>query len=234
MRKTIRGFPLTLLLLLAALCLMACGSTKVATTSKSEAMTEVVQEVASAVIQAETAHAEQQSVQQQVETQLTTTKQEESESVPAEMSSLTVPTQNLLDLPDGASYNASEGRSTVSATRKGNNIVLEGKCGSLERRVRSYEQTVFRQCSTIDSLTNVILAQQDTIAKYEAEEVARSAVTEEVEQTVKKPSNWHKWLFGGVLLGVALSIAACVLWKRTRFGLIVKTVISKITRLWQK
>jgi len=33
---------------------------------------------------------------------------------------------------------------------------------------------------------------------------------------------------------VALSIAACVLWKRTRFGLIVKTVISKITRLWQK
>lgn len=235
MRKTIRGFPHTLLLLLAVLCLMACGSTKVATTSKSEAMNEVVQEVASAVIQAEAARAEQQqSVQQQVETQLTTTKQEAAEAVPAETSSLTVPTQNLLDLPDGASYNASEGRSTVSATRKGDNIVLEGKCGSLERRVKSYEQTVFRQCSTIDSLTNVILAQQDTIAKYEAEEVARSAVTEEVEQTVKRPSNWHKWLFGGVLLGVALSIAACVLWKRTRFGLIVTSIISKITKLCQK
>lgn len=234
MRKTIRGFPLTLLLLLAALCLMACGSTKVATTSKSEAMTEVVQEVASAVIQAETAHAEQHSVLHQVETQQTTTKSEDMEVVPAQTSSLTVPTQNLLDLPEGASYNASEGRSSVEAKRQGDNIVITGNCDSVARRSWRFEQTVFRQCSTIDSLRNVILDQQKLIDEYEALEKARSGTTEQVEQTVKKPSNWHKWLLGGVVLGVALCIAVRILWNRTRLGSIIKTLINKVTKLWQK
>lgn len=234
MRKTIRGFPLTLLLLLAALCLMACGSTKVATTSKSEAMTEVVQEVASAVIQAETAHAEQHSVLHQVETQQTTTKSEDTEVVPAQTSSLTVPTQNLLDLPEGASYNASEGRSSVEAKRQGDNIVITGNCDSVARRSWRFEQTVFRQCSTIDSLRNVILDQQKLIDEYEALEKARSGTTEQVEQTVKKPSNWHKWLLGGVVLGVALCIAVRILWNRTRLGSIIKTLINKVTKLWQK
>lgn len=234
MRKTIRGYPLMLLLLLVTLCQVACGPTKVATTSKSEAVDEVVQEVASAVTQAEVEHAEQQAVQRQQETEQKITKQEVTEPVPAETSSLEIPTQNLLDLPEGASYNASSGRSSVEAKRVGNNIKVTSKCDSLARRVTFYEQTVFRQSNTIDSLGMVILAQQTTIAQYEAEAVARSAVTEEEEQTEKRASNWHKWLLGGVLLGVALSIAACILWKRTRLGVIIKIVINKIAKLWQK
>ena len=233
MRKTIRGFPLMLLLLLAMTCLASCSATK-STSSKSETMDEVVQEVASAVIQAETAHAEQHSVLHQVETQQTTTKSEDTEVVPAQTSSLTVPTQNLLDLPEGASYNASEGRSSVEAKRQGDNIVITGNCDSVARRSWRFEQTVFRQCSTIDSLRNVILDQQKLIDEYEALEMARSGTTEQVEQTVKKPSNWHKWLLGGVVLGVALCIAIRILWNRTRLGSIIKTLINKVTKLWQK
>lgn len=233
MRKTIRGFPLMLLLLLAMTCLASCSATK-STSSKSETMDEVVQEVASAVIQAETAHAEQHSVLHQVETQQTTTKSEDTEVVPAQTSSLTVPTQNLLDLPEGASYNASEGRSSVEAKRQGDNIVITGNCDSVARRSWRFEQTVFRQCSTIDSLRNVILDQQKLIDEYEALEMARSGTTEQVEQTVKKPSNWHKWLLGGVVLGVALCIAVRILWNRTRLGSIIKTLINKVTKLWQK
>lgn len=233
MRKTIRGFPLMLLLLLAMTCLASCSATK-STSSKFETMDEVVQEVASAVIQAETAHAEQHSVLHQVETQQTTTKSEDTEVVPAQTSSLTVPTQNLLDLPEGASYNASEGRSSVEAKRQGDNIVITGNCDSVARRSWRFEQTVFRQCSTIDSLRNVILDQQKLIDEYEALEKARSGTTEQVEQTVKKPSNWHKWLLGGVVLGVALCIAVRILWNRTRLGSIIKTLINKVTKLWQK
>ena len=233
MRKTIKGFPLMLLLLLATTCLASCSATK-STSSKSETMDEVVQEVASAVIQAETAHAEQHSVLHQVETQQTTTKSEDTEVVPAQTSSLTVPTQNLLDLPEGASYNASEGRSSVEAKRQGDNIVITGNCDSVARRSWRFEQTVFRQCSTIDSLRNVILDQQKLIDEYEALEMARSGTTEQVEQTVKKPSNWHKWLLGGVVLGVALCIAIRILWNRTRLGSIIKTLINKVTKLWQK
>ena len=233
MRKTIRGFPLMLLLLLAMTCLASCSATK-STSSKSETMDEVVQEVASAVIQAETAHAEQHSVLHQVETQQTTTKSEDTEVVPAQTSSLTVPTQNLLDLPEGASYNASEGRSSVEAKRQGDNIVITGNCDSVARRSWRFEQTVFRQCSTIDSLRNVILDQQKLIDEYEALEMARSGTTEQVEQTVKKPSNWHKWLLGGVVLGVALCITIRILWNRTRLGSIIKTLINKVTKLWQK
>lgn len=222
-----------LLLLLAMTCLASCSATK-STSSKSETMDEVVQEVASAVIQAETAHAEQHSVLHQVETQQTTTKSEDTEVVPAQTSSLTVPTQNLLDLPEGASYNASEGRSSVEAKRQGDNIVITGNCDSVARRSWRFEQTVFRQCSTIDSLRNVILDQQKLIDEYEALEMARSGTTEQVEQTVKKPSNWHKWLLGGVVLGVALCIAVRILWNRTRLGSIIKTLINKVTKLWQK
>ena len=222
-----------LLLLLAMTCLASCSATK-STSSKSETMDEVVQEVASAVIQAETAHAEQHSVLHQVETQQTTTKSEDTEVVPAQTSSLTVPTQNLLDLPEGASYNASEGRSSVEAKRQGDNIVITGNCDSVARRSWRFEQTVFRQCSTIDSLRNVILDQQKLIDEYEALEMARSGTTEQVEQTVKKPSNWHKWLLGGVVLGVALCIAVRILWNRTRLGTIIKTLINKVTKLWQK
>ena len=233
MRETPRGFALMLLLLLAMTCLASCSATK-STSSKSETMDEVVQEVASAVIQAETAHAEQHSVLHQVETQQTTTKSEDTEVVPAQTSSLTVPTQNLLDLPEGASYNASEGRSSVEAKRQGDNIVITGNCDSVARRSWRFEQTVFRQCSTIDSLRNVILDQQKLIDEYEALEMARSGTTEQVEQTVKKPSNWHKWLLGGVVLGVALCIAVRILWNRTRLGSIIKTLINKVTKLWQK
>lgn len=222
-----------LLLLLAMTCLASCSATK-STSSKFETMDEVVQEVASAVIQAETAHAEQHSVLHQVETQQTTTKSEDTEVVPAQTSSLTVPTQNLLDLPEGASYNASEGRSSVEAKRQGDNIVITGNCDSVARRSWRFEQTVFRQCSTIDSLRNVILDQQKLIDEYEALEKARSGTTEQVEQTVKKPSNWHKWLLGGVVLGVALCIAVRILWNRTRLGSIIKTLINKVTKLWQK
>ena len=222
-----------LLLLLAMTCLASCSATK-STSSKSETMDEVVQEVASAVIQAETAHAEQHSVLHQVETQQTTTKSEDTEVVPAQTSSLTVPTQNLLDLPEGASYNASEGRSSVEAKRQGDNIVITGNCDSVARRSWRFEQTVFRQCSTIDSLRNVILDQQKLIDEYEALEMARSGTTEQVEQTVKKPSNWHKWLLGSVVLGVALCIAVRILWNRTRLGSIIKTLINKVTKLWQK
>ena len=222
-----------LLLLLAMTCLASCSATK-STSSKSETMDEVVQEVASAVIQAETAHAEQHSVLHQVETQQTTTKSEDTEVVPAQTSSLTVPTQNLLDLPEGASYNASEGRSSVEAKRQGDNIVITGNCDSVARRSWRFEQTVFRQCSTIDSLRNVILDQQKLIDEYEALEMARSGTTEQVEQTVKKPSNWHKWLLGGVVLGVTLCIAVRILWNRTRLGSIIKTLINKVTKLWQK
>lgn len=156
------------------------------------------------------------------------------EVVPAQTSSLTVPTQNLLDLPEGASYNASEGRSSVEAKRQGDNIVITGNCDSVARRSWRFEQTVFRQCSTIDSLRNVILDQQKLIDEYEALEKARSGTTEQVEQTVKKPSNWHKWLLGGVVLGVALCIAVRILWNRTRLGSIIKTLINKVTKLWQK
>lgn len=156
------------------------------------------------------------------------------EPVPEETSSMEIPTQSLLNLPEGASYNAAEGRSSVNATRKGDNIVITGKCDSLARQTKSFEQTVFRQCNTIDSLSNVILNQQRIIAEYEVAETARSGTTEEIEQTIKKASNWHKWLFGGVLLGVALSIATSLLCKHTRLGLIVQTVISKITSIWQK
>lgn len=221
------------LLLLAMICLASCGATK-ATTSNSERVTEVSQISGSVAHLGEAAHAVQQATQQQEQMASTTTMQSFAEAVPEQTSSLEIPTQNLLDLPEGASYRANEGRSSVEARKSGDNIVLTGKCDELARQVTTYEQTVFRQRSAIDSLRNVIHAQQESIAKFEGEAKARDETITMLEQTYKKPNRWYRWLIAGVLLGVALDIVIRILWNRTRFGTIIKTVINKVTKLWQK
>lgn len=150
MKNRIRGIPLVVLL--AALLMAACGAIK-NTTSEQTASSEqssfgVQLEAQAAAVRDTHRHA-----QQQTQTDSTTTRREYAEPVPEERTDMTIPTQSLLDLPDGAKYSAQNGRASIEAERQGDKIVVRGRCDSIARRCTYFENRVFRQRVLIDSLT---------------------------------------------------------------------------------
>ena len=157
-----------------------------------------------------------------------TVRQETTEGIAAAEVQMTIPMQNLLDLPEGAQYSDRNGRASVAAKRSGGNLIITSRCDSIARLCKIYESTVFRQRCLIDSLEQSNDMYKDSLAKEQYNATARSGTTEQNSIEEYRPSAWHKWLFSGIIIGVALSIIASVLWRRTRLGLVIKCLIGKI------
>lgn len=64
------------------------------------------------------------------------------EPIPAQEAALTIPFQNLLDLPEGAGYRHRDGRASVDIRRQGDSLTVTGHCDSLMRRCLFYEEEV--------------------------------------------------------------------------------------------
>ena len=150
MKNRIRGIPLVVLLV--ALLMAACGAIK-NTTSEQTASSEQSSFGVQLEAQAATVRDTHRHAQQQTQTDSTTTRREYAEPVPEERTDMTIPTQSLLDLPDGAKYSAQNGRASIEAERQGDKIVVRGRCDSIARRCTYFENRVFRQRVLIDSLT---------------------------------------------------------------------------------
>lgn len=221
MKNRIRGIPLVLLLV--ALLTAACGAIKNAT-SEQTTSTQSAFRSAEFEAQAAAAHDVQRHAQEQTLAEQTTTRREYAESVPEESAITTIPTQSLLDLPDGAKYSAQNGRASVEAERQGDNIVVRGRCDSIARRCAYFENSVFRQRILIDSLT----ARLDKVQAYRARAdsllAAVSAVYHAAEHTEKPPSTWGRWFLLGLLAGGA---ASAMLTKTNP----LKTIVSLIKRI---
>jgi len=132
--------------------------------------------------------------------------------------------QNLRDLPDGAKYAAQNGRASVEAERQGENIVVTGKADSIARRCLYFENQVFRQRQSLDSLNRLLLTSQAANEQLSTLAVARSGTAQTVETTRKPPVIWHWWLLTGFLAGGA---AAAWLTKTNP----LKTVYSLIKKI---
>ena len=78
------------------------------------------------------------------------------EPVPAQEATLTIPFQNLLDLPEGAGYRHRDGRASVDIRRQGDSLAVTGHCDSLMRRCLFYEEEVFRRQVREDSLLQTV------------------------------------------------------------------------------
>ena len=115
MKNRIRGIPLVLLLV--ALLTAACGAIK-NTTSEQTASSEQSSFGAQLEAQAAAVHDTHRHAQEQTQTDSTTTRREYTEPVPEERTDMTIPTQSLLDLPDGAKYSAQNGRASIEAERQ--------------------------------------------------------------------------------------------------------------------
>ena len=101
MKNRIRGIPLVLLLV--AVLMAACGAIK-NTTSAQTSLLQQSNSSAQLEAQAAAVHDTHRHVQEQTQTDSTMTRREDAEPVQEERTEKTVPTQNLLDRPDGAKY----------------------------------------------------------------------------------------------------------------------------------
>lgn len=221
MKNRIRGIPIVLLLV--ALLTAACGAVK-NTAREQEISTQSTFRNAELEAQAAAAHDVQHHAQEQMLAEQTTTRREYAEPVPEESATATIPTQNLLNLPDGAKFSAQNGRASVEAERQGDNIVVRGRCDSIARRCAYFENSVFRQRVLIDSLT----ARLDEVQAYRARAdsllAAVSAAYHAAEHTEKPPSVRGRWFLLGLLAGGA---ASALLTKTNP----LKAIVSLIKRI---
>ncbi len=202
MKNRIRGIPLVLLLV--AVLMAACGAIK-NTTSEQTSLLQQSNSSAQLEAQAAAVHDTHRHVQEQTQTDSTMTRREYAEPVPEERTDMTIPTQNLLDLPDGAKYSAQNGRASIEAERQGDKIVVRGRCDSIARRCTYFENRVFRQRVLIDSLTVRLDEMQAYQARADSLLAAVSAAYHAAEYTKKPPSGWYWWLLVGFLAGGAAS-----------------------------
>ncbi len=218
MKNRIRGIPLVFLLV--ALLTAACGAVK-NTVSEQTTSTQSAFRNAELEAQAAAAHGVQRHAQEQMLAEQTTIRREYAEPVPEESATATIPTQNLLNLPDGAKYSAQNGRASVEAERQGDNIIVRGRCDSIARRCAYFENSVFRQRLLIDSLTARLEEMSVYRARADSLLAAVSAAYHAVEHTEKPPSAWGRWFLLGVLAGGA---ASALLTKTNPLKSIVKLI----------
>jgi hypothetical protein len=64
--------------------------------------------------------------------------------IPEKRVILTVPIQNLLNLPSGAAFSGKNGRANVAVTVQGDTIVVEARCDSLQALCEYYERELTR------------------------------------------------------------------------------------------
>lgn len=218
MKNRIRGIPLVLLLV--ALLTAACGAIK-NTTSEQTASSEQSSFGAQLEAQAAAVHDTHRHAQEQTQTDSTTTRREYTEPVPEERTDMTIPTQSLLDLPDGAKYSAQNGRASIEAERQGDKIVVRGRCDSIARRCTYFENRVFRQRVLIDSL----MARLDEMQAYRARVdslLSAAALTRRTDERMKRPpATWYRWLLAGFLAG---GTATALLTKTNPLKSIVKLI----------
>ena len=208
------------MLLLVAVLMAACGAIK-NTTSEQTSLLQQSNSSAQLEAQAAAVHDTHRHVQEQTQTDSTMTRREYAEPVPEARTDMTIPMQNLLDLPDGAKYSAQNGRASVEAERGGDHIVVRGRCDSIARRCTYFENRVFRQRVLIDSLTSRLNEMQAYRARADSLLAAVSAAYHAAEHTEKPPSVWYRWLLIGFLAGGA---ASALLTKTNPLKAIVKLI----------
>lgn len=121
-----------------------------------------------------------------------------------------IPVAAVAELPDGASYTASEGRATAQLTRVGGNIKVEARCDSVARLCEIYRCIALDYMSTNDSL-------RKEVTKLDAK---RKELQENLDKQTKPPfSHASAWLFSLLaVLCVCILIAVLKPFKRKENG----------------
>lgn len=126
---------------------------------------------------------------------------EESQTVPESSATLRTTLTSLRDLPDGASYRASDGRASIELRREGDEVYATGHCDSIERLYRYYLFTSLRQSETVDSL-EWELDRSISRQAFLARELAAMKAGQAASSGSPSCSRWP-WLIAGCVAGLA-------------------------------
>ena len=181
------------------LALASCAAQKeTATSSRSLSVRETVAvNVADSIRQM--AVTAQQSRHSQTGSSLTSFK-EESQTVPESSATLRTTLTSLRDLPDGASYRASDGRASVELRREGDEVYATGHCDSISRLYRYYLSMSLHQSETVDSLQwefDRSVSRQAFLAR----ELAAMKAGQAASSGSPSCSRWP-WLIAGCVAGL--------------------------------
>lgn len=173
--------PTVASIVITALCLGACSTSKKAQ-SASQAV-ETRQKVERTVMDS---------------TREVTVVRQQAVTVPESKVTVTIVKDSLLRLPEGASWTGRSGQANVNVQRRAATdgkpevIVVEATCDSLQLQCERYEQTIATQQRAIDALAD---------AGYRL-------YAEQREEEKEKPPNGIetalKWLFTGIIIGLLL------------------------------
>lgn len=177
--------PTVASIVITALCLGACSTSKKAQSASQTVVTSQKVE-----------HMALDSARE------VTVVRQEAVTVPESRVTVTIVKDSLLRLPEGASWSGRNGQANVKVQRKAATdgkpevIVVEATCDSLQLLCERYEQTIATQKRAIDALAD---------AGYRLYAAQR-------EELKEKPPNGIgtalKWLFIGIVAGLLLSRAA--------------------------
>ncbi len=151
------------------------------------------------------------------------------EMVPAARVSLTIRAQDLVNLPEGAKYGASEGRATVEVQRVGDTYVAISRCDSIARQCVRYESAIRRQEASIDSLNSVISDLRSKYTQMALEAHSNRTASTVVEAGTKSPwdKRWKLFAFGAII-GMAALAGGQILWKRNKIGHYLRKLITNL------
>lgn len=210
MKRLIKG---TMFLLLAVLMLEACGQTKLVANQQSSTTQEAYE---MALAEKADRHVTDSLMYnyQNLQEEMMELKEVFSETIPEVTAQVMIPTEKLVELPDGAKFSVTNGRAYVEAERQGSNIIVTGKCDSIARQCLLYERQVARYRQTIDSLNAVNSDEQERIQQIVQTAAARNEHYEQLFAETKKPSHFWDGFTVGIIAGIALSFLIRYLWNR--------------------
>lgn len=223
MKRLIKG---TMFLLLAVLMLEACGQTKLVANQQSSTTREAY-EMALAEKADRTSTDSLLYSYRNLQEEVMELKATFAEMIPEVTAQVTIPTESLADLPDGAKFGTSNGRASVEAVRQGDNIVVTGRCDSIARQCMLYERQATRHRQTIDSLNAVANELHSKVNQMELAAASKHAYYERLFAESKKPPRFKAGLIIGLIAGVALTILARYLWKRFGLGTIFNKLFTR-------
>ena len=173
--------PTVASIVITALCLGACSTSK-----KAQSASQTVE-----------THQKVERMAMDSAREVTVVRQE-AVTVPESKVTVTIVKDSLLRLPEGASWTGRSGQANVTVQRRAATdgkpevIVVEATCDSLQLQCERYEQTIATQKRAIDALAD---------AGYRL-------YAEQCEEVKDKPPNGIKtalkWLFIGIIIGLLL------------------------------
>ena len=131
------------------------------------------------------------------------------EAVPESAASMELTAESLRNLPEGAEFSTSSGRSSLTVRRTSDGIAVTSRCDSIARLCRYYEERLDRSETEIDSLHNVLSTRAADSTAVTSESASD---TETVHATGnRRRGGWFGWLASGFMAGALAMIFARII-----------------------